>query len=398
MNVVVGAVGDLDMFINDALRIGEIVRRDPSFRSVDTGLLSAAEENLLEAATPGAFCLDAMRLMALPGNGHTRAIANRTARVAPIRFVWLADGPTVSEGPYLGHRLMAVNGVDAAEVFSLMRPLLSGTVQRARALAGFMFAWPTAIALATGRQGPPTYRLQDEAGTVTELQLDETVRAEDLYPMRETGPTDQLFARRGFAIGAELETGVFHRKLGAGLSYVRIGDLASSSAESHARRLNAISEDLHGDRHIIMDLRGNPGGSFFGALGFAKSLPVVAAKATVAVLIDKFTFSAGIVTAALLKVHAGARLVGEEMGDSEQFYAEGTTEELSHSGLDIRYSDGWHDWFHGRADPALTPASIADELVAAGSLLPDISMGLSAADLQLGRDPALDRAITLMSA
>jgi hypothetical protein len=149
------AVGDLDVFFNDALRIGEIVRRDPSFRSVDTGLLSEAEKNLFKAATQGAFCLDATRLMALAGNGHTQVIANRTARVTPIRFVWLADGPIGSvprSSPHGGKRSGNGRGVQSAASTSLWNCAASACTRR------IMFAWPTAIVMATGRQSPKSAR------------------------------------------------------------------------------------------------------------------------------------------------------------------------------------------------------------------------------------------------
>ncbi len=147
---------------------------------------------------------------------------------------------------------------------------------------------------------------------------------------------------------------------------------------------------------MIVDLRGNPGGDFFGAAAMARRLPAVTGGAPVAALVDKFTFSAALVTAALLKVHAGARLVGEEMGDGARFWAEGGTEDLPVSGLAIRYSDGWHDWQDGRADPLLTPAEIAAEMVAAGSLGPDIEAAAAGADLAAGRDPALAAALALV--
>lgn len=105
-----------------------------------------------------------------------------------------------------------------------------------------------------------------------------------------------------------------------------------------------------------------------------------------AVLVDKFTFSAALVTAALLKVYAGGQLVGEEMGDNARFHAEGGQETLSWSGLTIRYSDGWHDWEDGRADPLLTPPEIAREMVAAGSPHPDLPIATTGRDVAAGRD------------
>lgn len=381
---------------DEASRIQRIAALDPSFRPVPNGILRNAEARLLAAPSADGFRLEALRLMALGGNGHSRAIANRGAQVAPIRFIWLADGPCVAEGPHLGARLVAINGVGIAEVFREMRPLLAGTEQRARVLAGFMFAWPPAIALATGRQGPPHFRLLTVSGERLDLDGGDVVAAEPLYPVREIGPAGQMIAAKGLADVSEARSGVFHRVLREQVRYVRIGDLAAAASESTSHRLAEALADLRRARQVIVDLRGNPGGSFFGALQFARQLPEAAPGAAVAILVDKFTFSAALVTAALMKVHAGGRIIGEEMGDAARFHAEGGTETLPRSGLDIRYSDGWHDWANGRADPVLTPPAIAAEMVAAGSLRPEVLVGPTAKDLKEGRDAALERAVALL--
>jgi hypothetical protein len=94
--------------------------------------------------------------------------------------------------------------------------------------------------------------------------------------------------------------------------------------------------------------------------------------------------------------HAGGRLVGEEMGDAAAFHAEGGTEVLPQSGLSIRYSDGWHDWAEGKADPVLTPPEIAREIVPAGSLAPDIVAAPTGADLAAGHDTTLAAALAMI--
>src|SRR5690606_35906550 len=151
---------------------------------------------------------------------------------------------------------------------------------------------------------------------------------------------------------AEAQGGVFARLLD-GAFYIRLGDLSALPFRAMAARLDALldragMDPAHG---AIVDLRGNPGGNCFGAARFARRLPQVLPGARVAALVDRWTFSAALVTAALLKHHAGARLVGEEMGDAAAFWAEGGIEEMPLSGLSIRHSDGWHDWSTGRPDP-----------------------------------------------
>lgn len=385
------------MFPDEARRIREIVQADTSFARVPPGALDAAEQRLLASRTIDGFRLEAMRLMALGGNGHSRAIANGAAEVAPLRFAWLGDGPCVMEGPLRGARLTAVNGLPVADVFGSMRPLLAGTDQRARVLAGFMLAWAPAIAHATGRPGRPVYSVLGVDGAPAEIAPETVVPAEEFYPVRDPGVADLLIANGGLATRDEARTGIFLRTMPGTLHYMRIGDLSVAPPAEIAARLDAIAGEIAGSRSLIVDLRGNPGGDFFGAAEFARRLPEVMPGAAIAVLVDKFTFSAALVTAALLKVHAGARLVGEEMGDAPRFHAEGGLEMLPRSGLAIRHSDGWHDWAEGRADPVLTPKPIAREMVAAGSLLPDLPVAVTGGDLVSGRDAALDAARRLVS-
>jgi len=116
-------------------------------------------------------------------------------------------------------------------------------------------------------------------------------------------------------------------------------------------------------------VRGNKGGDF------RKTLPLIWAYSNggvarrVAVLVDKFTFSAAIVFAALMKHRLGTRLtlIGEDMGDGLTFFAEGGMLDLPKSGAVVRYSTAFHDWSDGHADET-TPPEIAKALVAVGEM------------------------------
>ncbi|MFK4768989.1 hypothetical protein [Rhizobium sp. ZW T2_16] len=260
-----------------------------------------------------------------------------------------------------------------------------------------MLAWPPAVALATDVPTAPVYSFATVGGDRVDFGAIDTVPAESLYPMRERGVADQLIARGIGEAGTE-GRGTFLRQLAGQVSYVRIGDLGVAPPAATVAQLSAIATQIRGTRRLVVDLRGNPGGDFFGAATFARDLPEVAPGAALAVLIDKFTFSAALVAAALLKFRAGGRLVGEEMGDAAAFHAEGGTELFPQSGLLIRYSDGWHDWAEGKPDPVLTPPEIAREMVPAGSLMPDVVAAPTCADLAGGRDTTLAAALMMVRA
>jgi hypothetical protein len=259
-----------------------------------------------------------------------------------------------------------------------------------------MLAWPPAVALATEVPTAPVYCFSTVGGDRVDLAASNTVPAEPLYPMQERGVADRLIARQGIAGGGDARRGTFLRQLAGQVPYVRIGDLSAAPPPATAAQLSAIATEIRGAHRLVVDLRGNPGGDFFGAATFARDLPEIAPGAALAVLVDKFTFSAALVAAALLKFHAGGVLVGEEMGDAAAFHAEGGTEVLPHSGLSIRYSDGWHDWAEGKADPVLTPPEISREMVPAGLLMPDMVATPTGADLAAGRDTTLAAALAMV--
>ena len=112
------------------------------------------------------------------------------------------------------------------------------------------------------------------------------------------------------------------------------------------------------------------------------------------------TFSAGIVTAAILAARAKGRItiVGERAGDDLQFWAEGGFLTLPNSGLRVHYSDGYHDWRHGydaddernRANPRIAAVN-ARYSAAAGNLDPDPVIPLTFRDYAAGRDPVMEQ-------
>src|SRR5260221_14503676 len=69
-------------------------------------------------------------------------------------------------------------------------------------------------------------------------------------------------------------------------------------------------------RRVVLDLRFNSGGDFTKSVQFCEALPRVLPKAKIFVLVGPGTFSAALVSAALLKANGGDRdeLVCQTMG------------------------------------------------------------------------------------
>lgn len=142
---------------------------------------------------------------------------------------------------------------------------------------------------------------------------------------------------------------------------------------------NAVSEAADRVRSrpytsILIDVRGNAGGNFLRTMPLIDAISGGAKDRRVALLVDKFTFSAAIVFVAILKHRLGLRLkiIGEEMGDGLTFFAEGGTIGLSSSGAVVRYSSAFHDWAGGSINET-TPIEIAQEIVPVGALELDLT-------------------------
>lgn len=354
-----------------------VLPNDPSFRLIgreDLDRCIAEARQTARANAKDAFLLSLMRLLALPGNGHTRLIPNHAISVLPLRFVvigtatrLLAASSDVAEA--IGGELISINGVPIGEIERSAEEYLAGTRQRKRVIGPILFTWPGALQ----RLGVPaggskiTYRIRTATGLLRDLPLDasDLVRASTFYPRNEHGKTDASWTPQSFCKFRDFGRSGMLMVLP---SFFDSGGAALSAAVAKAAAL-AGSRPA---RTLLIDLRGNTGGDFLRTMPLIDAVSEGAPHRRVGLLVDKFTFSAAIVFAAILKHRLGERLavIGEDMGDGLTFFAEGGTLELLSSGAAVRYSTAFHDWAGGRTDET-TPAEIADRMVPAGTLKPD---------------------------
>ncbi len=348
---------------------------DPSFGQVETAAIENCVEECRMRAEEGqvdAFLLAAMRLLALPNNGHTRLIPNDAISVHPLRFLWI--GRTVQLvrpangdiGP-MGE-LLDVNGVPIAQIAEAAQCYLAGTRQRKRVIGPILFAWPYALAR-LGAASPNTgtrYRIMRKDGQVTTLTMahDDLVPASTLYPRNEHGRADPGWQPETFFRCEE-----FHDK---GLA-ITLPSFFDPDETKLPEEMRDAAVRVGASRHakLLIDVRGNTGGDFIKAMPLIDSISQTEAKQVV-LLVDKFTFSAAIVFVSILKHCLGDRvtIIGEEMGDSLTFYAEGGLRALPVSGAAVRFSTAFHDWANGTSD-ATTPPEIGRELVAAREIAID---------------------------
>jgi hypothetical protein len=351
-----------------------VLPTDPSFRAIGreeiNRHLDDARQNA-RANAKDAFLLSLMRLLALPGNGHTRLIPNNAISVLPLRFATIGTAVRLLGAPSgfaaaIGGELTSVNGVPVSEIEVAAAPFLAGTRQRKRVIGPILLAWPGALVRlgVFSGSGKIHYRIRNETGQISELVPDtaETVPGSALYPRNEHGGADALWSPRTF-----LEVRDFGQR---GLlmllpSFFDPGGTELSKAVSEAADRAGSRPDVP----LLLDVRGNSGGDFLRTMPLIDAILAGAKERRVGVLVDKFTFSAAIVFVAILKHRLGARLMlfGEEMGDGLTFFAEGGTIDLSTGGAVVRYSSALHDWAGGRIDDT-TPSEIAKQIVPVGTL------------------------------
>ncbi|NOD47067.1 MULTISPECIES: peptidase S41 [unclassified Ruegeria] len=349
-----------------------VLPTDPSFRRVNEAEVDSYINDCRRCALAGsidAFLLSAMRLLALPNNGHTRLIPNDAISVLPLRFVSIgrsvqviaaASGETALRG-----ELIAVNGAALSQIEAAAEKFLAGTSQRKRVVGPLLLAWPYALARLgfSAKDATTEYRVRNKNGQITKLKMANrnTVPASSLYPRNEHGKTDPAWEPETFVAIKGWQ--------GLGLSmqlpsFFDPGETALPKAISGAAdRVRACS-----NKTLLIDVRGNTGGNFLMAMPLIEAISQSAIEQVV-VLVDKFTFSAAIVFVAILKHRLGHRLklIGEEMGDGLMFFAEGGLLNLPTSGAVVRYSSAFHDW-EGGTSGETTPPEIARQIVPAGAL------------------------------
>ncbi|MBC7150932.1 MAG: peptidase S41 [Rhizobium sp.] len=349
-----------------------VLPTDPSFRRIEQAMIDSCICDTRRYALEGskeAFLFSAMRLLALPDNGHTRLIPNDSISVLPLRFVsvgtevQLTDTALETTAPR--GELIAVNGTPVGQIEAAAETFLAGTPQRKRVIGPILLAWPFALAHLgfSSKENTTEYRVKDENGQITDLKVEnwQTVPASMLYPRNEHGKADPAWKPQGFAEIKDWQ--------GLGLSIV-LPSFFDPSRRALPNAISGAAEHVRTclNKNLLIDVRGNAGGDFLQTMPLIDAISEYASR-QVAVLVDKFTFSAAIVFVAILKHRLGRRLklIGEEMGDGSMFFAEGGLLDLPISGAAVRYSSAFHDWENGTSDET-TPAEIARQMVPAGKL------------------------------
>ena len=376
----------------------------------------------VDTLTDAEFFMGVAAAAAISENGHTNVYRrNMFSRLnsLPVRFFWFGDGLHIvrshtSEAGLLGARVIAYEGLSPDTLVESLDPYYGGNEQFLRYNSPMFFASPAAMH-AAGLAAEPdriTLTLEFTDGTVGQRTLEVEVRTTP--SMRIDGYLNAILSEQEIESGNEWhflnagtdEVAQFSRKPGVDLwweslpndgAYIRLWQIygAAEDGTPIGSWLNALRENLleQPAKYVVLDLRSNRGGDLTLAMNFARRIAdLITPDGHIYILTDGGTFSAGIVTAAFAVHGAGDRgtIIGEHVGDFEQFWAEGGGPmRLPNSELRIGITTGYHDWEQGCESFTRCYWISVIFGVAAGPLDPDVIAPLTYADFARGVDTGI---------
>ena len=411
--------------LQDVEYLATLIDYDRSFDETERVAFTDKLTNLranVETLSDAGFYLGIAEAVALADNGHTnvsyRAQYTQFETIG-ARLYRFSDGVfIVSTAPeheaFLGRKVLAIEGTPVDSVRERLRPYRGGNTVW-RDLYSLLIVESPELLEATGLSSSPdhiTMTLEADDGTIDQVRFAGRPLDDDADVPGRRGW--QSLVPGGATHGFENWIHVADAGRGQLPNYLREPDVPTSYAlpndglyiralpgfQAGERSIKSVYRDVlaeHPDGsldYLVVDFRLHDGGDYLKSMAFAKSAPdAVKPDGTVYIITGPNTFSAAIVTVAMLKYYSGDRaiIVGEEMGDREQFWAErGTSFRLPNSGYYINYATGYHDWKKGcKGEPYCFTMNEMHE-VPAGSLSPEVVLTSSFGEYQNGQDVVLD--------
>ena len=371
------------------------------------------------------FELEIARAVAVSRNGHTLSVLGPAFHGLPVEMEWFADGLYITRvapafAQVLGAKIDKIGDLTPEQALARAAPFISGTNQRILAMSPSYLRLLEVLhrigAAPTVASVELSMRLRDGSMRVVTMEPSGSPNPDppwgpwlSLIPAQTNEPgqwLQVLDAVAGLPPAYQAPVDVATTWIGEGnrVLYVRSNRIfspdPSKAFDVPIKFFDILQHDIveRRPRYVVVDLRFNPGGNYLNAAFFAQALPkLLPSNGKVFILVGRNTFSAAIVTAAMLKGQGGPRavLVGEAMGDAGAFWAEGGEVTLPNSKMIITYADAFHDLSHGCSN--LERCYWGD--VAVGlkgvSLEPEIKIQTTFAEYASGHDPVLDRVLAM---
>jgi hypothetical protein len=368
--------------------------------------------------TDAEFMLGLARAQATIDNGHSNASATAMIRRfphLPIRTAFFGDELRVvrtneEHRDLLGMRVTHLGGLDVNEVAHRFRDAFGGTNANYRIMVPLLLETPAYLET-VGIPGPDiTIGLETDGAAAIDRKLTPIdVAGIDKWTIPGDLPLSWKKDAESLVAPVLPETPLYLQREEQGYWRDDIAEinavyinLRTNFDDDSGQSLRTFSHEAvealrarpQSPSAIIVDLRFNHGGDYSLTHELMVSLgDIVGPGGRVYILTSGNTFSAAIVSIAFAKESAPDRtiIVGEEIGDRLQFWAEGWRFDLPNSGFRARYATAYYDLQHGCRGLFkcywgafyLFPVIVDDLDV-------DISAPLTFEAYAAGRDPALE--------
>jgi hypothetical protein len=326
------------------------------------------------------------RLVALLGDGHTVLPVLQKGtnfKVFPLAVAWFPDGLYVVAAPQshrdaLGKRVLKIGQMTPEQALAAVTPLVSHENNQWLLAQSPGYLVTAEVLHDTGVE-PDAQRAQfllESGGSQSVLELS-AVEPSNVGQLVST-PLDALpLYRRQPAKDYWFE--YLPEQKTAYVQYNKAADDPTLPFATFAAQVFAYI-DSHPTTRFVLDLRNNGGGNSQVIQPLISGLaarPGLSAKGHLFVIVSRNTFSSGLLAATDLRKVASPLIFGEPTGGKPNSYGEVLTFSLPNSGLTVTYSK---KYFKTQEQDT-------------SSLLPDVTITVSAADFFAGRDPVLDAAL-----
>lgn len=376
-----------------------------------------ALESAAEKLTACQFIMGVAHAVAAINDGHTDVLAIGHMRRFPIRFSWFADGlfvlkATPAHKNLLSARVTSIAGTEPEKIRQALSDYIPGVRDRVNVWSAAYLSSPDVLQAIgvcdTADTALLSFQLPD--GSLEKQELPgQAWGFPDIQPRewRTMVPGSDPDGTKGRWLSVldgsssvplylqEPEKLYTHQWLDdGGILYVRVSTTKNHGELRLDDYLKGILEQAAARRpqHIIVDLRFNDGGMFSLIRDFSYGVrKVVKEDGKIFVITGNHTFSAGICMTAFLKYFSEGKvlIVGEPVGDNEQFWAEGDFLTLPNSGLSVAYTDGYFDLEAKCEDFHTNYWMNVVYGVPAGKLTPDLPVKISFSDYIRGHDPCI---------
>ena len=362
------------------------------------------------------FFIGIERLAALAQNGHDSVQpiddAWRPKGHLPLRIIWFPDAMVIARaGPPVqdlaGARIIAIEGLTPDALLARLAELCGGNEGYRR----WNVIWAIEsqeILSALGIARSPD-QIQFKLALPDGREIERSVKMVPSNEIPEMRPVrlwsqelSEEEASRGWKTAIDSGDEPFYLKdadepfrftalPGMNASYLQFRtnyDLNGQSIRAFAEKAQKKLAAEH-PRVLIVDLRFDTGGDISRTAALMRELRYYVA-GRIYLLVGRYTFSAGIVAAAIVKKSGGdrVRIIGENVGDRLRWWSEGRDACLPNSHLCLHVNDGLWDLTKGCSGER---DCYGDRFVPAiGSLDPELNAPLTAAAWLSRRDPAME--------